>query len=162
MSAVEYAYRASGWKPRGSLTADTVGHELEQIAARSGLQPQAVVDAARPKRAALHPVFEWDDTIAAEEYRRHQARSLVQAIVVKRVDGKPARPVRAFVHLRPDSEEEQYVSILDAREDPVLRQQLLQKAAAELKSWERRYRDLKEFTGLVAAIDSVVEEIRAA
>lgn len=37
------------------------------------LEPEHVVDAARPKNSVLHKHFEWDDAAAAEAYRKDQA-----------------------------------------------------------------------------------------
>ena len=80
------------------VSADVAGHELERIAQRDGtLQAQAVVDDSRPAAAPLHPIFEWDDGTAAENYRRHQARSLIKAVQVIHQESKAQEPV--YVHV---------------------------------------------------------------
>lgn len=80
------------------VSADVAGHELERIAQRDGtLQAQAVVDESRPATAPLHPIFEWDDEAAAENYRRHQARSLIKAVQVIHQESKAQEPV--YVHV---------------------------------------------------------------
>lgn len=62
-----------------------VGKELETIRKRNGgkLHTEKVVDAARPDDAVLHPAFTWDDEVAAEEYRKWEARQLIRVVVVE-------------------------------------------------------------------------------
>jgi hypothetical protein len=40
------------------------------------------VDEARPEDAVLHPVFTWDDPVAAEKYREIEARTLIKRVRV--------------------------------------------------------------------------------
>jgi hypothetical protein len=74
------------------VTPDDAVKVLNEIAARDGsIQPQAVVDEARPKDSIIHPAFEWRDTIAAEEHRKWQARNLIRCVrTVSEPD--PTRP----------------------------------------------------------------------
>lgn len=65
------------------ITPEVVGQELERIHEVNGtLRPQFVVDAARPEEAPLHPAFEWDDFVAAEQYRNAQARSMIKTVQI--------------------------------------------------------------------------------
>lgn len=156
-----------GWAP-GRATADLdpqkVGDELERIRGRAGeLTPTLVLDAARRKRSPLHPWFEWDDGSAAEKYRLWQARHLVTSVIVERVDEMESLPVRAFVSVsREGSSTREYIPTLDAREDPFFRKQVLDRALDEALKWRRRYEDLAEFAGVVAAIDETAEALRIA
>jgi hypothetical protein len=54
------------------------------------LTPEDVVEVARNEHSALHPLFEWDDTVAAQAWRVHKARHVIERfkIVVKRSNGK--------------------------------------------------------------------------
>ena len=80
------------------VDAQDVGEELERIHAQHGsLKPADIVDESRPEDAVLHPVFEWDDQEAAEEYRKWQARYLVRSVVTVKEDGKTDS---AFVHVQ--------------------------------------------------------------
>lgn len=83
---------------RAAVSAETAGVELDRIRRDNGeLSAQLVVDESRPDEAPLHPVFEWDDAIAAEEHRKHQARTIIRSIQV--VDGdNPGEPV--YVHIK--------------------------------------------------------------
>lgn len=76
----KYAFRPGA---RYSISAQTVGKEMSRIQRDNGVTtPDAVVDAARPKSAPLHPVFEWRDAVAAESYRKWQARALIKSVTV--------------------------------------------------------------------------------
>ncbi len=70
------------------VSADDVVPELEQLAQKSALTAENILDIARKKSSALHPLFEWDDTVAAEQYRKQQAQQLIRAIVVIE-EGRP-------------------------------------------------------------------------
>lgn len=84
------------------IPAETVADELESIRARGTLTAPAVVDAARPKDAPLHPCFEWNNPTAAEKYREYQARKLIRSVRVIQ-EGK-TEPEPVFLHVRVDGE----------------------------------------------------------
>jgi hypothetical protein len=46
--------------------------ELAKLKKRGKLSPSDVVEFARDEKTALHSCFEWDDSVAAREYRLHQ------------------------------------------------------------------------------------------
>jgi hypothetical protein len=81
------------------IDAQTAGEELARITEQhDGLTPAVVVDESRPDDAPLHPVFEWDDAVAAELHRQHQADALIKAVQVVREKSEPDEPV--FVKVR--------------------------------------------------------------
>lgn len=81
------------------VDAQTAGEELARITEQcGGLTPAVVVDESRPDNAPLHPVFEWDDAIAAELHRQHQADTLIRSVQVVREQGDLDEPV--FVKVR--------------------------------------------------------------
>lgn len=88
----KYTFRRD--KDGFNVSADVAGNELARIRDVSGgsLTSELVVDASRPDDAALHPVFEWDDFSAAEQFRRAQARSLIKAVHVVQGENE-SRPV---------------------------------------------------------------------
>ena len=68
---------------RFGIDPQEAGEELERIKQRDGtIVPAAVVDEARPDDAILHPAFEWQDPVAAEQYRLIQARTLIKRVRV--------------------------------------------------------------------------------
>ena len=95
LSMSNYEFR-NGAHIKG-VTADQAGDELARIYVEKGeLTAPLVVDESRPEEAPLHPAFEWDDAIAAERHREHQARNIIRSVKVITED-KPSEPV--YVHV---------------------------------------------------------------
>lgn len=91
------------------VDADVAGLELERIHEKHGaLKPKAVVDESRPDDAPLHPVFEWNDEIAAEEWRVHTARNLIRSVHVIKENSEPA-PV--YVNVQNANKDREYQPI---------------------------------------------------
>jgi hypothetical protein len=89
----EYAFRIEDGDEALGVDAQTAGSELDRIRRRDGtLRPDVVVDEARPEEAPLHPAFEWRDPVAAEQWREHQASTLIKVVRVV-----PAAPVEERV-----------------------------------------------------------------
>lgn len=65
------------------------------------LTTEAVLENAREETSPLHKHFQWDDTIAAESYRRWQARSLIAKCRIT-VEPRTESTIRAFVSLPSD------------------------------------------------------------
>ena len=78
---------------------------LTDMARRNGgvLKVEDVIAEASNADSILHKHFEWDNTKAAENYRREQARYLIQRCKITLVEGEPVS-VRAFVSLPTDRE----------------------------------------------------------
>lgn len=76
---------------------------LTKMARRNGgmLQVDDVLEAAKDESSVLHKHFEWDDSEAADLYRRQQARTLIQRCRIQIVETEPVK-VRAFVSLPTD------------------------------------------------------------
>lgn len=63
---------------------ETLEARIEEMVATHGkVAPSQIVEAARDENSPLHQVFEWDDTIAAQEHRLLQARQLIRTVVVR-------------------------------------------------------------------------------
>ena len=93
-----------GARVKGDVSAQAVGEELDRITTKydGNLTPAAVVDESRPADAELHPCFTWDDSVAAEEYRKVEARQIVRSVEVV-IEAKPPEP--AFINVRVIDEE---------------------------------------------------------
>lgn len=99
----------SGSRIKGSIDANVVGEELERIADKhDGITAQGVVDESTPEDAALHPCFTWDNEIAANEFRKHEARNIVRSVRVVYPDKTDSEP--AFVHIRYEGDEDEPVT----------------------------------------------------
>jgi|TARA_R110000822_G_scaffold176832_1_gene316882 hypothetical protein len=78
---------------------------LERLAQQNNgvLKVDDVIEAAKDESCVLHKHFEWDDTEAAKQFRKDQARSLIQRCRITLVDSSPSH-IRAFVSLSSDRE----------------------------------------------------------
>lgn len=166
--AVRYVngYRGGKVKPAVAF------REIEKIKARhkGRVTADVIVDAARPvKGKPAHPLqkqFEWDDTVAGEEYRKEQARRLVRSIVVEYRDA-PEVPIRAYhvttepVHADTGERAEinVYRSTDDILSDPDARAALLGRALRELLSYQRRFRGLQELAPVFRSLDEVLQTV---
>lgn len=130
--------------------------ELATIAKQHGglVSPAAVVEFARDESTALHSQFQWDDGIAAEQYRIWQARHLLRVCVVT-VENHD-EPVIAHVSLVGDRNADGgYRRIEAVLGDPSLRDRLLDTALRELEAFRRKYASLQELCEVFAALDKV-------
>lgn len=75
--------------------------ELERLTDinNGDLTPDIVLDAARPESSPLHKHFEWDDSVAAEAWRKDQARTLIQSYKLHIVDERGERTVRYYTNV---------------------------------------------------------------
>lgn len=154
---VEYSFRAGSPFPKDK--AQTVGIALEDVQRTKGtlgIQPTDVVEAAVSPASPLHEFFEWDDTVAAQEYRVVQARHLLGAIKVTILDVTPeGQPMRLFLNLTPaDGDDRAYIPAVTVLSDAAMRGQIVEQALAEAESWRRRYEHLDELRRIFDAIDA--------
>jgi hypothetical protein len=113
---------------------------LESMAARNDglLLIDDVLKAAKNKNCVLHRHFEWDDTEAASQYRREQARSLIQKCRVQ-IAIAPDVSVRAFVSLPSDQVSGGGYRLTAAvLSDDDLRAQLLDDIRLTIERWHRK------------------------
>ena len=152
-SIVKYSWK-SGFPTRG-VKAHIVGDVLEDLrSATDGcLTPQQVVDFARDTGSSLHPLFEWDDSVAAESYRREQAGAMMRAILIHyEVEPERFEVVRALQNVTIDSRRI-YVPTIRALQDDDLRRQVIKSAYMELQGWTFRYRQYNELAGIITEVD---------
>lgn len=134
--------------------------ELDALVAAHGgsISPSQVVEFARDPNTALHTVFEWDDTVAAQRFREVQAAHYIRA-VVKTLPTRNDRvlEVRAFVALTPDRGTVSFRPVESVLDDPVRRAQLVADAFAELNAVRQKYSHLTELAAVWAAMDRPME-----
>jgi len=120
------------------------------------ITPEQVLEDASKFASPLHDWFEWDDTVAAEAFRRTQAAYLLRSIVV--IEHEECRDdTRAFYCVNETNEEggkdAVFVPIDRVLNENDLREQVIQYAYNELLNWRERYYKYVEFRGIVKAID---------
>lgn len=140
---------------------EIVGPHLELLREknRGELTPFDVLEDAENPNSPLHEFFEWDEGEAARQYRLDQARGLIRAVVAVYVgEDKPAVRHRAYVHIN-EKGTPHYREASHAMSQVKTRDMVLQRAWRELTAWRKKYKDLKEFSELVATIDEAQKKI---
>lgn len=129
----------------------TIESVLDSLAEQHGhLTPEMVVDAARSPESPLHSHFDWDDSVAAEAWRRDQARHLImrcrvtvtakadETITVRRYTAVPRAEGKAH-----DYVPTKQVILSDKRNI------VLERAREELDALRRKYDSLIDFDSLL-------------
>ena len=132
---------------------------LEQLARQNGgmLVVEDVLGAARDPRCVLHKHFQWDDTKAAEAFRRAQARQLIQKCTVT-IDKAPDVQIRAFVSLAPDQHTGGgYRMTADVLSDDDMKAQLLHDMMMALVKWKKQINLLdRETAAIIEKLEGIV------
>lgn len=119
--------------------------ELAKIAAEHGgtLYPRDVVNAARDPKSLLHDAFEWNNGIAAEQWRLEQARRLIRVQVTLLPNRN--NPIQAFVSLSPARNDDGgYLPIQDILANEKLLELMKADAARELEIFSMKFREIDE------------------
>ena len=151
-------YKWEGYKY--NVSANIVGAHCEAIEARNGkVTSKDLVDDARDESSELHSLFEWDDAIAGEKYRRNQAQTILAALKIV-IEDKPkeAVTVKAFVNVSPEPRSNaSYVNVKAALENEEHKNAVLANAKRELYIVRMKYNTLAELSKVWAAIDEAME-----
>lgn len=154
-----------GFKPGRStpkVSAAALGKELERIVKKNDgkMTPAVIVAESKPRKAVLHNEFEWQDDRAAALYREHQARNLVNVLVVTPEDstGKDIQPVQAIVSVQ-DGRDQSYQPIEAVFADPDKKQQHIDKCLRRLIAIRAEFRALQEFGAIWQEIDRLAESL---
>ena len=150
--SVRYVWGHGG----ASVRAQLVGEAVVAIAERDGCcTPAALVELARPKAHPLHSAFEWNNRIAAEQWRVQQARQAINSVRCVNAEGK-AEEAPAFVHIQVEGNGEGYAPLSVALTIPYQSAYVVEEALAALRGIRRRYQSISELAGVWSAIDAVI------
>lgn len=161
------------WKKKiYPIEAQEVGEYLENLENRDGkLEPETIVNEARDNNALLHKCFEWNDAVAGKKYRENQARHIIQNVVtvhvnplydalsnneIREVKIKQPIETRSFVSVKNEHEKRQYVSINTALNNEYMKNDLLESAKKDMKSFDDKYSHLAELAGVVKEIRKII------
>lgn len=133
-----------------SVPAKIAGEMCDNLAAKGCLTADMLVEINRPEDAPLHGAFEWRDDVAAEEYRKQQARHIISCICIKREE---AEPVKMFYNIERQSPV--YKSIEAILKSPDDTEALLRTALGELNALQRKYAEIKRLAPVWDAVQSV-------
>lgn len=143
-----------------AVNPNDVGKLFEKIEKKNGkLTRELVLEDARDESSIIHDCFEWNDTVAAENYRLTQATCLITNLDVV-VETEEKKPVicRAFVNTS-EGHKGAFVNINTAFQSQETKDLVMQRAIKELQAFERKYHDLKVFSNLFEEIESLVNKV---
>lgn len=145
----KFSWRVGGFNYKAD--ANKVGKEIELITEKT---PENIVDYARNEKTELHKIFEWNDSIASELYRKQQATTMLNNLVyiVREDIGSPAKEIKAFVNTKKN---EEYKPIEYVLKSPTEYNRMLEKATARLKAVRNQYSELIELKDIYDLIDKL-------
>lgn len=146
----QYSWKMSGFYDKAD--ANIVGKEIDEL---SSITCENVVEKAKDETTELHKLFEWDNNIAGEKYRKIQANQIIQNIqvVVKKGDEKNAPTLsKAFVTLKKNTEFEPIEVVVN---NPEKYNALLDRATRQLKTIREKYAELEELQSIFTLIDEL-------
>lgn len=141
------------WKVKGLYKADAEAVYREITSLGDKFSPEDIVEAAKDESSELHKCFEWDDEKAAQKWRLHTARMLVNQLVV-RTETSDNIPVAVRV-ISSASEVNTYVPtkmLIKSESDYA---DLLARAKRELQAFQQKYSTLSELQEIFTAIDAL-------
>ena len=149
-------------------SAAVVYKEIERVRkiGKGNISLQVLVDESKPVDAPLHSEFEWRNAKAANSWRLHQARKIVQSIEIL-PEGK--QPVRGYSSVQVVTEQAGspakstfvFRSIEDVLSNPETRDELLGQAIRDALAFRKRYQALQELAKVFAALDETLLELQA-
>ena len=132
--------------------AQAAGEMCERLASENRLTAEELVEENRPEDAPLHKAFEWDDNVAAEEWRKHQARHIIASIICVKEEDKP--PIRAFFNIVRTEPEYKSIDVIMKTVDET--KKLLAVALGELRAFKIKYATLsKKLAPVFDALDQL-------
>ena len=140
------------WKVDGFYKADASKEldELSELGDEYSLSD--VVEKAKDKNSEMHSIFEWDDSVAGEEYRKIQAGKMVRNLVIVRNDETEEKTnVRYFVSTGKRDSTYTPTRLVIRNQDAY--EELLERAYAELRAFKEKYSTLSELDEILALID---------
>lgn len=156
MSQQEIGWRPGFPHPVGMSPVEAAA-ELSRIkSVRGQLTPANIVAESSDPTAKFYNWFEWDDSLAAVEHRKNQARQLVRCLVIHREENDHVVKAPRYVSVVTDSSTE-YLESERAVANTNLRRQVIDKALKDLRSWQERYRGLVELGELHEAIENLLK-----
>ena len=141
------------WKVKGLYKADAETVYKEITALGDTFSPEEIVEAAKDEATELHKCFEWNDSVAAEKYRLHQARMIFTQLVV-RTETSDNTPVAVRV-ISSASVANVYTPTKMLVKSDTEYADLLERAKRELQAFKQKYATVVELQEIFTAIDAL-------
>jgi hypothetical protein len=125
--------------------AQIIGQELGRMRKdKARITPENLVQRARAEDNPVHPYMTWDDSKAAESWRKEEARHLISHLLIVEVHKEQEVHQKAMYSLStannepPPVMEREYLTISEIKKDELAVQQLATRAISELQGWYKR------------------------
>lgn len=139
------------WKIKGLYKADPERCYEEITSIGEEVTPQEIVDYAVDPNTELHKCFTWDDTKAANNWRKQEARMVSCNLVVKYVDKEnKTENLRVLVQTE-KGRSYTPVTRISRNEDKYA--EMLRRAKAELSVFKRKYHQIQELDEIIQLIN---------
>jgi hypothetical protein len=160
MSQVSYAW-ADNWRRR-KLDVQAIGDKLATLEKSNALSADNVVEEARPAESVLHACFTWDDSIAAENYRKSEARHLIRSIITVVNDPDDEEDnvtVQAFVPIGNAAQGSQYVGSYHMATNEEVRKIVIRDAVAGLNGWKMRVERMEGMSDIIVIMNRLIKKM---
>ncbi len=147
----DYQFFAAPGSEFSDEDAAVLGQHFIELAKREELTPEQVVKTARPLDSPTHRYFEWNDAVAAEKYRLHQAGYYLHNVCV--VPTTHRLPLRL----------EQFTTVKASTHQGTHRQTFTmspaEHARRDLLAWRSRYESVTELLPIVELVEEAIERL---
>lgn len=143
-----------------NVPAQVVGEHVEALEKRDGdVTRESFLESARDEGSVVHNLFEWNDSIAGERWRLHQAGKILTNLKVNIVyEEKEPVKVKAFLNAVPGSSKGRFFNVQAALSRVDTRAGVLQRAKEELQAFTDKYRTLSELSSVIKVIDDFLNK----
>ena len=135
---------------------DVVHERIEAIRAAKGgsLTDADLVADARPATSPIHREFEWNNLVAAKEYREIQARRLITAMVRIEETDELQVPQQVYVGYGTRQTGPMFTTLVCAMNDDEIRERVFAEVRRQLAGLRRRLAGFEGAVDAVAALDA--------
>lgn len=128
--------------------AQKVADEIMEIG--DNARPDQILEKGRDENTELHKCFTWNDQEAAEKWRLHQARHIVDCLIIEQTVNNENVPEVRFFHKNDNGGYKPTTYIFTKADEHA---KLLQAAYAELAAFKRKYAGLQELDYILELIN---------
>ena len=143
------------------IDANKVVDELNRIESKNGLlNPISILNEARNENSILHPLFEWDNNKAAEQYRLQQARNIINNIEIIIVSDSENFKIPVYEIITDMNNNRCYKHIQSLSFDEI--EQVKKNTLESLSQISRKLKMYKNFKVVLQRLEDVVYELSIA
>ena len=146
---IEAVWRKEFASMHKGVNAQKVAQEI--LAIGDDADPHRILNAARNENSELHKCFTWDNTVAAEKWRLHEARQITYHLVIRKNNPEQEKLPQIRYFYKTDSGGYKPTEMIFHNMDE--HQKLLLQAYKELQAFKRKYSCLQELSEILALID---------